>query len=50
MNSRELDYNDYHFAIGDKRKEMRRDTLWCLCTCTVLVVDLPLFSPMLIIA
>jgi len=42
MNSRELDYSDYRYAIDDKRMGMRRDILLCLCICKRRVVMLPL--------
>jgi hypothetical protein len=44
--NRELSYSGCHSAIGDKRKEMRRDILLCLCTYKVQVVNLPLLSPL----
>jgi hypothetical protein len=49
MNSRELDYNDYLLAIGDKRMGTHRDILWYLHTCKLLVgISLvPFYSPML---
>jgi hypothetical protein len=58
MNSHELNYSESLLAIDDKRKEMRRDILWYLYTCIVLLnsmyafgilrhLNLPLISPML---
>jgi len=35
----------YLISIDDMRMEMHHDTLLCLCTYIVQVVDLPLLSP-----